>query len=145
MCIFCRILSDRAPASFVYRDDRVSAFLDIQPVTPGHTLVIPNAHCETLADVSREDWGHLLTVARHLAGVLRTSDVRCDGVNVFVADGEVAGQEVPHVHVHVIPRFRGDGFGLRLPPDYGVPPQRGDLDRLAAKLREAVNADDLAP
>lgn len=145
MCIFCRLLGGQAPASFVHRGDRVSAFLDIQPVAPGHLLVVPHAHAESLAEISGEDLMCMMTVARRLAIALRVADLPCDGVNLFVADGEAAGQEVAHVHLHIIPRCRGDGFGLRFPKDYGTRPPRRELDRLAAELREAVKASDIAP
>lgn len=135
-CVFCRILAGELDASFVYRDDCVSAFLDIQPVNPGHLLVVPHRHAETLAELPPDVAGHIMTVAQQLITRLRETDVRCEGVNLFLADGAVAGQEVAHVHLHVIPRFAGDGFGLRFGPGYGATPPRDELDRLAAAIRE---------
>ncbi len=67
-----------------------------------------------------------------------SSDLRCEGVNFFLADGVAAGQAVFHVHLHVIPRFEGDGFGLRFGPDYGTRPGRDELDAIAGQLRERV-------
>ena len=78
----------------------------------------------------------MLRVAQSAAAALRQSGLRCEGVNLFVADGEAAGQDVFHVHMHVVPRFDGDGFGLRLPPNYGVR-SRDELDAAASALREA--------
>jgi len=135
-CIFCQIAAGELPASFVYQDDRVSAFLDIQPVNPGHLLVVPHRHAETLGELSPDVVGHMMTVAQRLMLRLHDADVRCEGINLFLAEGAVAGQEVDHVHLHVIPRFTEDGFGLRFAADYAAMPQRKELDRMAAAIRD---------
>ena len=137
-CIFCDILAGELPSSIVYQDEICSAFLDIQPVNPGHLLVIPNEHAAGLSDLDPEVGAHVFTVAQRIAGALRDSGLRCEGVNLFAADGAAAGQEVFHVHLHVIPRFRGDGFGFRFGPKYGQRPPRSDLDDLAARIRSAL-------
>lgn len=134
-CIFCSILSGTAPASLVYRDDVCAAFMDIQPINPGHLLVIPVAHAANLSELVPETGAQLFRVAQHLAAALRRSGVQCQGVDLFLADGEAAGQEVFHVHLHVIPRFHGDGFGFRFSPMYTQRPSRLDLDRVAEKIR----------
>ncbi len=103
-CIFCRIVTDEVPASFVHRDELISAFLDIRPVTPGHLLVIPNEHVVFTHDLPD------LVADRH------TDTIQAECVNLFVADGEAAEQEVSHAHLHVIPRFAGDGFVLMRRP-----------------------------
>ena len=110
--------------------------MDIQPVQPGHMLIVPRTHAAFLADLDPEDGAQLFRVAQQAAGALRSSDLKCEGVNLFLADGEAAGQEIFHVHLHVFPRFEGDGFGLRFPPDYAVKP-RVELDSAAASLRRA--------
>jgi histidine triad (HIT) family protein len=133
-CIFCRVLAGTAEASFVYRDDRCAAFMDIKPVNPGHLLVVPLEHAPYLADIDSETAAHLMRVAHRLVAGLRASSLRCEGVNLFLADGEAAMQEVFHVHLHVIPRFRGDGFGLKFGPDYTLKP-RSELDRAAEAIR----------
>jgi histidine triad (HIT) family protein len=137
-CIFCQILSGAAPASFVYRDDVCAAFMDIQPVNPGHVLVIPNTHAADLAALDEDTAAHLARVTQRLAAAVRQSGVRCEGVNLFLADGEAAGQEVFHVHWHVIPRFTGDGFGFNFPPGYADLPPRAELDALADALRRKL-------
>lgn len=137
-CIFCRIVAAEAPATFVYRDDRVSAFMDVRPITPGHVLVIPNDHGACLADVSEEIAADVMRIGHRLAAAVRGSGLRCEGVNLFLADGEAAMQEVFHCHLHVIPRFAGDGFGLTLPPDYGDLPSREDLEVTGAKIRSRL-------
>ena len=135
-CAFCDILAGEAEASIVHEDERTVVFLDIRPVTPGHLLVIPRRHAPQLADLDTEDGAQLFRVGQRAAAALRASSLRCEGVNFFLADGEVAGQEVFHVHLHVFPRFADDGFGLRFPPDYRVR-ERAELERAAAAVREA--------
>ena len=137
-CIFCNIVSGNGPASIIYRDDLCTAFMDIQPVNPGHLLVIPNRHATHLADLLPETGGQMFRIAQQVAAVLRQSGVRCEGVNLFVADGRAAGQDVFHVHLHVIPRYAGDGFGFRFGPAYGARPPRAELDQLAEQIRHAL-------
>lgn len=139
-CIFCAIVAGQAQASFVYRDEVCSAFLDIQPMNPGHVLVIPNRHASHLSDLDPEDGAHMFRVAQKVARALRNSGVRCEGVNMFLADGEAAMQEVFHVHLHVLPRFTGDGFGFKLPPGYSQRPDRNTLEETARIIRLAVDA-----
>ena len=104
--------------------------MDIRPVNPGHVLVIPTAHAPFLAELFR--------VGQRVAAVLRGSDLRCEGVNLLLADGEAAGQEVFHVHLHVIPRYRGDGSGFRFGARGASPPTRSALDEIAEKLRTSL-------
>ena len=141
-CGFCRIVAGEAPASFLFRDERVAAFMDISPVTPGHLLVIPIRHAVYLSELDPADGARLFEVAQRLVAALReaarSGGPRCEAANFFLADGEQAGQEVPHVHLHLIPRFQGDGFGLKLPPGYGLHPERAELDRIAAVIRAGL-------
>jgi histidine triad (HIT) family protein len=137
-CVFCDILAGELPSSIVYQDEICSAIMDIQPVNPGHLLVISNDHAVGLADLDPNVGAHMFTVAQRIAQALGDSGLRCEGVNLFVADGAAAGQEVFHVHLHVIPRFRGDGFGFRFGPKYGQRPPRSDLDDLARRIRSAL-------
>jgi histidine triad (HIT) family protein len=139
-CIFCKLLRGESEASFVYRDDACAAFMDIQPVNPGHLLVVPNRHASYLADLNEEDGAQMFRVAQRLSAALRESDVKCEGVNFFLADGEAAMQEVFHVHLHVFPRYVGDGFGLKFPPGYWQKPERKELDAVAEKIRSRVRA-----
>lgn len=140
-CIFCRIIAGEIPASIVHRGTTTTAFLDIRPVTPGHLLVVPNRHHASLADTPVETWAHVMRIARRLAGALRESDLPADGINIWVADGEVAGQEVAHLHVHVIPRTTDDGFGVDARAWRAPPPSRAELDRQAEAIRAALGAD----
>ncbi len=138
-CIFCQIIAGTAPASEVYRDERVIAFMDIRPINPGHLLVVPIRHAADLAGLDAEDGAQIFRVGQRLAAALRRSGLHCEGVDLFLADGEAAGQEVMHVHLHVIPRFRGDGFGFRFGPTYRVQrPARAELDLAAEMVRGAL-------
>ena len=137
-CIFCDIVSGSSPASIVYADDQVMAFMDIQPVNAGHLLIVPRTHAAFLSEMDRETGGHMFRTAMRLAEAVRQSDVRCEGINLFLADGESAGQEVFHVHLHLIPRFRGDGFGFRFGPEYSRLPDRAALDELAERIRREL-------
>ena len=137
-CVFCDIARGVAPASVVYSDRWVMAFMDIRPVNRGHLLIVPRAHAACLQELEEETGGWLLQVGMKLAGAIRGSNLKCEGVNLFLADGEAAGQEVFHVHLHVIPRFQGDGFGFRFAPEYYRLPERIELDEAAAEIRRAL-------
>lgn len=136
-CVFCRIVQGEAPASIVYADGEVTAFMDTQPVNPGHVLVVPNLHASSLSELAEHTGARLFVVAQRIAAALRQSGLRCEGVNLFLADGEAAFQDVFHVHLHVLPRYIGDGFGLRFGPRYGQRPSRAGLEDAAHKIRMA--------
>lgn len=138
-CVFCRILAGTEEASFVFRDERVAAFMDIVPVNPGHLLVVPTSHAARLSDLDPADGARMFEVAHQAAVALSRAGVECEGVNLFLADGAAAGQEVKHAHLHVFPRSRGDGFGLRLPAGYGTRPPRAELDRVAERIRSGLS------
>ena len=136
--IFSKILAGEIPASFVYRDEKVAAFMDIQPVNPGHVLIVPISPVEFLYQLDDESCQHLMKVAKKISKAIRSSGIPCEGVNLFLADGESAGQEVAHVHLHVFPRFKDDGFGLKFAERYFNLPPRSELDAAAEKIRMAL-------
>ena len=135
-CIFCEILGGNSPASFTYEDDTVVAFMDVQPITHGHMLVVPREHAVLMSEVNETVAMRTFRVARKLSAVVRGT-LGATGVNLFVADGETAFQDVPHFHVHVIPRYPNDGFGLTFPERYAQPPSRAALETIAAAVRAA--------
>ncbi len=137
-CVFCRIVEGVAPASVVYSDEEVIALMDIQPVNQGHVLIIPKPHATYLSDLDKETGSHMFRIAMRVSQALRESGVKCEGIDLFLADGEVAGQEIFHVHLHVIPRFRGDGFGMKFGSNYGVRPERRELDSVAERIKEKL-------
>jgi histidine triad (HIT) family protein len=137
-CAFCDIIRGQAPASMVYGDQHLLAFLDIRPVTPGHLLIVPRVHAAHLSELDAETGGKLFQAGMRMSAAIRRSGVRCEGINLHLADGRAAGQEVFHVHLHVIPRFSGDGFGLRFGPKYYDLPERSALDQIASDIRLAL-------
>lgn len=137
-CIFCEIIAGNAPASIVYEDNACLAFMDIQPVTPGHVLVVPRSHYVGLADLPPEIGGHLFQVGQIIADGIKRSKIPCEGVNFFLADGKVAFQTVFHAHLHVIPRTVDDGFRLVFPSDYHQLPERSDLERQAIEINSCL-------
>ncbi len=133
-CIFCDIVAGTVPASLVYEDDTALAFLDLFPVHQGHTLVIPRAHCADLTTCDPEVAGHLMQVSAAL-GPRLVRALSADGYNVWTANGAAAGQRVFHLHLHLLPRFETDEFGLRFPKDYPRAADRAALDELARQIR----------
>ncbi len=136
-CVFCDIAAGRSPASIVYDDETTVAFMDIFPVHPGHTLVIPRVHVRDLADCPLELVGQLFVTSARLApAVVAATDAA--GFNVWTANGKEAGQDVFHLHVHILPRFVGDTFGLRFPKGYPAAAPRSELEQMAADIRREV-------
>jgi histidine triad (HIT) family protein len=135
-CIFCKIIAGEAPAAVVAEDEAVTAFMDINPVTPGHLLVVPKEHHVALATVPGTVVSHMMLTAQWLAAALRKSPIRTDGINLFFADGAAAGQEIWHAHLHVIPRWTGDGF--RIKAEWGSNPGRAELEDHATLIRNAA-------
>jgi histidine triad (HIT) family protein len=111
------------------------AFLTIGPVTEGHLVVIPKKHAAYLEELDEKTGMHLFRIAMRLQLALRTSGLKCEGINLFLADGEAAFQAVFHVHLHVFPRFKGDPF--KILADWSIRPPREELDRVARKIRKA--------
>ncbi|MCX6257215.1 MAG: HIT family protein [Bacteroidia bacterium] len=139
-CIFCKIIRAEIPCIKVFENDLVIAFMDIRPVTPGHLLVVPKKHAAIIPDLDNESLAEMISIAKDLDIAVRNSGIPCEAVNLQVADGKAAGQEVPHVHLHIIPRTTGDGFGLRMPADHTVPKDMSKIAELAVLIR-AVNSD----
>jgi len=128
-CIFCKILAGAVPATIVAEDERTVAFMDINPATRGHALVIPRAHSRDLLAVDPEDLRAVAVAAQRLAGHM-SERLGAEGVNVINSCGAVAWQTVFHFHVHVIPRYATDP--LRLP----WTPAPGDPEQIAAAAAE---------
>lgn len=108
-CIFCKIVAGEIPSTKIYEDTDTLAFLDIRPVNPGHTLVIPKAHYRNVLDVPEDVWEKVAKTARVVAKAVRTG-TGAEGVNVSSSHEPSAGQEVFHLHLHIIPRFSSDGL-----------------------------------
>lgn len=121
-CIFCAIVDGEIPSRTVYEDEETLAFLDANPLAPGHVLVIPKTHHERLNDLPEELAGAVLDALYRLVSPVETA-IEAEGTTVAFNNGAAAGQEVPHVHGHVIPRFEGDGGG----PIHAITGSRPDL------------------
>ncbi|MFD0886369.1 HIT family protein [Streptosporangium algeriense] len=133
--MFCAIVRGEAEASVPYADDRVMVIMDIGLVTPGHLLVVPRVHAVGLEDLDEETSTHVWRIGHRMGRALRRSGLRCAGVNLFLADGEAAFQEVFHFHLHVFPRFEGDGF--RIAAEWGTR-ARDLLDQEARAVRSGL-------
>ena len=138
-CIFCSIVASDIPARTVHETDDVLAFLDANPLARGHTLVIPKAHAEHVGDLDDDLASALFEVVTKLTPRVQAA-VDADAANVGINDGEASGQEVPHVHVHIIPRFEGDG-GAPLHAVGGTRPNLDDeeLDAIAADVSAEID------
>ncbi len=129
-CIFCKIVKGELPSSKVYEDSHVVAFLDIRPVRPGHTLVVPKIHCENFLDCDPEVGAQLIKAAQKVArAVMRGTDA--DGVNFGINNGAAAGQVIFHLHMHIIPRKEGDGLRMWPNREYG----EGEMENIAEAIR----------
>ncbi len=131
--IFTRIIERELPASIIYEDELCIAFMDIHPANTGHVLVVPKLEVASLQQLPDAHTKHLLLIGKRVAQAIRATDIPCDGINFLLNDGAAAGQEVFHVHLHIIPRYFGDGIRYSL--GGGVSPIRDELDRVAQDLR----------
>jgi diadenosine tetraphosphate (Ap4A) HIT family hydrolase len=136
-CIFCRIIGGEEMVSIVHEDDRAIAFLDTQPLSAGHTLVVSKDHYPTFFDLPDDLAAHCLALARRIGPGLQRA-TRAAAINLFSANGKAGGQDVQHFHFHLIPVRQGDDFPLQLPPDDGPLPQRSELDITAARISRAI-------
>ncbi len=132
-CIFCKIVRGEIPAAKVYEDTEVLAFLDITPVNPGHVLVVPKAHFEILQAIPDPILSKLIVVVKKIAGGIRKA-TRAEGINIGMNNGAAAGQEVPHAHIHVMPRFKDDGYKLW----HGTTYPQGEMEETAKKILAAL-------
>ena len=129
-CLFCKIVQGEIPCEKVYEDENVMAFLDIHPVNPGHILVVPKKHVVDFVSLDDATLASVVSVAKKVgAAVMRGAGAQ--GVNVMINNGAVAGQVVFHLHVHVVPRFEGDGFKLWPGKEYAA----GEAGVMAQKIR----------
>jgi histidine triad (HIT) family protein len=131
-CPFCNIAQGKAAASIVYEDSTTIAFMDANPASTGHTLIIPKEHWENIYEIPENVLAEMAKVIKQVSSAVKKT-VDADGISIFQLNGKAAGQSVMHFHVHVIPRFRGDsivghkGFGN---------PESRKLDEIARKIRE---------
>jgi histidine triad (HIT) family protein len=131
-CIFCRIIQKQAPFSRVYEDEKVLGFLDIRPLNEGHTLVIPKIHYETIFEIPQELITYLHGVVKQVAIAVEKA-TKADGISIIQQNRKAAGQEIAHLHVHVVPRYEGQ----KLPSFSEISEaNRENLSQTATKIRE---------
>ena len=133
-CVFCKIRDGLIPSVKVFEDERIFAIMDINPLNEGHLLVIPKAHAATIYDIAEDDLGRSAVVAKRIALAAQRA-LRPDGLNLVQANGAAAFQSVPHFHLHLIPRWNGDGKGF----DWKL--VKGDPERIRAtgeRIRAAL-------
>ena len=133
-CVFCKIRDGQIPSAKLYEDERTFAIMDINPLNPGHALVIIKAHAPTIFDADPADLGAAIAAAKKVGAAVKDA-MKADGLNVMQANGAAAFQSVPHLHLHLIPRFTGDGKGF----DWTlVPGQRDEILAHAARIKSAL-------
>jgi histidine triad (HIT) family protein len=132
-CLFCKIVRGELPSYKLYEDDKTIAFLDIFPVNAGHTLVVPKKHSTNIFDIASEDWLAVCEVVRKLSIAIEKGTA-ADGVNIAMNNREHAGQQVHHPHVHIIPRFKGDGLKLMPQRKY----LQDEAETTLAKIKAAL-------
>ncbi|TXF90105.1 HIT family protein [Neolewinella aurantiaca] len=138
-CPFCRIRDGKLPVSMIHEDELVMIIVDLNPINEGHLLIIPKVHSPEMAGVAPDTLAYMMRMAQRMNKALRKSSYRCEGVNLFMADGEAAGQEVFPCHLHVYPRFKGDGFGFRhVKGQHFIRTDRERMDAIALELRELL-------
>lgn len=136
-CIFCQIRDGQIPSVRVYEDALTLVFMDINPVNDGHLLIIPKSHAETIFDISPTDLTAVTATSKKVAEAIHQA-LQPEGLNLYQANGTAASQVVPHFHLHLIPRWKGDGKGF----DWKL--HKGDADRIrdtAAKIRAQISPE----
>ena len=123
-CLFCKIVKGELPSSKIYEDEYTLAFLDLFPVNKGHSLVIPKEHYETIFDVPSEILSKVSSVMKNVADAVKKG-VDADGISIAQSNGKDAGQVIPHIHFHIMPRFKDDGLKLWPQGKY----EEGEMDK----------------
>ncbi|SFM97058.1 HIT family protein [Thermodesulforhabdus norvegica] len=129
-CIFCQIVEGKIPSAKLYEDDLVISFLDINPINPGHSLVVPKKHAATIFDIDDDVLAKCAVVAARVARAIRSA-TGCEGLNVLQNNFRSAGQLIDHFHIHLIPRYEGDGFLTSWP---GTPYPEGQMEEMKNKI-----------
>ncbi len=111
-CIICKILNNEIPSHKVYEDQHNIAFLDIFPYSQGHTLIVPKRHCANFSDLTDDEASRLIITGKKILNAIHDTDILSQGANLLLNENEVAGQEIMHAHLHIIPRNPGDSIKL---------------------------------
>jgi histidine triad (HIT) family protein len=139
-CLFCKIIRGEIPSEKIYEDEKTIAFLDINPRNPGHTLVVPKKHHKTIIEMSEKEASDLFVIVRKMAIAVKEG-MQADGISISQSNDIAAGQIIPHVHFHVIPRFNTEGpVGLE-----GILPakklDKGTMDKITATIKSHIGKE----
>ncbi|MCE1164600.1 MAG: HIT domain-containing protein [Bacteroidetes bacterium] len=135
-CIFCSIIAKEIESSFVYEDDLVIGIMDLFPATEGHVLVIPKVHSELITGLDDVYVERMFKAGKYISAAMRKSRFTLDAVSFVLSDGKSAGQEIPHAHLHLIPRYSGDGIGFRFGSKHKF--TREHLDKTAKEIKSGI-------
>lgn len=135
-CIFCSIIEKKVESSFVFEDDLVIGIMDLFPATEGHLLIIPKQHSELLADLDDEYAERMYRAGKYISRGMRKTSLKLEAISFVLSDGRSAGQEIPHVHLHLIPRYSGDGIGFRFGSKMKF--TRSQLDAAADEIKSKI-------
>lgn len=138
-CIFCEIINGEAEASIIYKNDYVTAFMDLFPINNGHVLIVPNQHAKKFTDIGCDLVSEMFKVAQRILKAIEKSEIKCEGANLFLSDGEVAGQDVFHSHLHVVPRFTGDAHRMGFSNTDAIEKTRNKLDEMAKMICNSLD------
>ena len=134
-CLFCKIVAREIPAQIVYEDAETLAFLDINPVNPGHTLIVPKKHSADVLEIDESEWQKVMKTVRNVTHAIEKS-LKPSGINLGMNNKSGAGQLIFHAHVHIMPRFPNDGHELWK----GKPYAEGEFEKMGERLRAALSA-----
>ena len=132
-CIFCKIIAGELPATQIWEDEKTQVFLTIAPVNPGHMLVVPKEHHVNVFDLPEETFAAMARTSQKMAGVVKAA-LNTEDVNIYMNNGKDSGQVVFHSHIHIIPRYKGDGHALW----HGTEYKKGEAAKVADQLKKAL-------
>ena len=132
-CIFCKIVNGEIPSEKIYENKDVLAFLDANPVTKGHLLIIPKKHYENIFDIPKDILKENMEVAQRMSFLLKEK-LGAEGINLFNNNNKIARQEVPHYHIHLVPRYKDDGLDFQFKSDY----KELNLDEIKNKIAKEI-------
>jgi len=142
-CPFCAAFKGEGRTPVIYKDTQFICVLDLNPINPGHVLVIPSIHEPSFTKLPDQMVSRMMRIGKTLAQALKTSKLPCGGIDLILTDGEVAGQSIPHCHLHVVPRVDGDGFRFTHGPKPAT--ESITLEAAAGLLRASLEAQGLGP
>ncbi len=134
-CLFCKLVNGEIPCTKIFENDAVLAFMDINPMNDGHVLVIPKTHGGTILELSETDFLSVMSAVKKVAHAVQEA-MNPDGINILQLNGEAANQVVPHLHVHIVPRWADDG--LTVSKWEPVPGDMEQIGKFAEQIKKAI-------